>query len=170
MGVCLVSTDVYDLFRRFRHDLFNDLQILSGHIQLGRTTDVLRGDVNAVVERIQDISRIFSCKDNQLALLLWSWQEQAVDQEITISLDIEQLTSPAKSTALATASELVSALLPSILGLEDEEHWVHVRVDHSGPALFINCAAVPAHSYHGLAASTDEDGQLEFCIPLTEQN
>ena len=168
-----LSEDVFALFRRFRHDLFNDLQILSGHMQLGRSTEVLRADLNVVIERIQEVSRLFSCKNDQLALLLWFWQEQARDREVSISFEIDQPSALIDIARLADASDLVTAALDEIVLLDDEEHWLHVRVDGSTPALCLTFPILPkkgvieTYRSDSNITCTETDEQLEYCFPLT---
>lgn len=171
MEVFGLAEDVFTLFRRFRHDLMNELQILSGHMQLGKSTEMLRGDLGAVVERIQEVSRIFSCRDDQLALMLWQWQEQARDREISISFDIDQLQAPIQIGGLTAAAALVRAAWEEIVRLDDEEHWMHVRVDGSTPALrltlpiFPDTVAIRTLCPDQILPSVESD-QQEYCFPL----
>ncbi len=124
-----MQTGGLELFRKFRHDLLNDLQILSGHIQLGRSQEELRRDLQTVVERIQEISYLFSCRSDPLALLFWSWLEQAKGMEVSISFELLQMETEPQERALIEVHDLVMALLPQICQLPEEDHWLHVRME-----------------------------------------
>lgn len=161
--------DVFELLRRFRHDLFNDLQILSGHLQLGRPTETLRSDVSTVIERIQEISRIFSCQDNQLAVLLWSWQEQAHEREISISFAIEPLPAPAAASQLELAAAVGADVFEQLNTLADEERWLHVVIDGEAILLRLTCPELVGRDLaqqYGCQVTMDEDGQLELTLAL----
>jgi hypothetical protein len=165
----LSSADFAALFRRFRHDLFNDLQILSGHIQLGRPSQTLREDVNQVIERIQALSRIFSCKDDDLALLLWNWQERASDREVSISFEVDPLPGPAAAERLVIAEQAFDLLLEQVQKLDDEEGWLGVIVQSEPMVLRLSCSALVQQEPTDLAGFTsepEEDGQLTFVLPL----
>lgn len=167
-----LSADALALFRRFRHDLLNELQIVSGHLQLGRPHDVVRQDVQAVVDRILEISQIFACHDDSLALLLWDWLEQARDLEISVSYDLCELVGSPSDSSLERAADLVSALLPEIVKLDDQERWLHVRLDDLTNELRVTSPLIPVAALRtrvpalcdSMQISVDEE--MEFSISL----
>ncbi|MGI6357795.1 MAG: Spo0B domain-containing protein [Bacillota bacterium] len=131
-----------ELFRRFRHDLLNELQILSGHMQLGRPQDELRRDLQNVVERIQEVSYLFSCRNDQLGLLLWKWLQQARDAEISISFELLPMETNCCRN-LAAADGLVQALLLQIGTLAEQDRWLHVRLEGNQPMLSVIAPQMP---------------------------
>ena len=86
--------DIYLLLRHFRHDLLNDLQLLMGHLQLGRSNDVLYQDASNIVSRIQEVSSIFACNDDSLATSVWYWKSVATVARIRFSQQIEPVQEP----------------------------------------------------------------------------
>lgn len=168
-----MSADVFALFRRFRHDLLNELQIVSGHVQLGRPHEVLRKDVQTVIDRILEVSQIFTCRNDQLALLLWSWLEQARDLEVSVSFDLSSVPSDLPPSSLEHAHRLVSLLLPEIAKIEEPECWLHVRLDPNEPKLRVTTPLIsPARLQAIMPDALDlmqagEDEELEFSMHLS---
>ncbi len=168
-----MSTDAFALFRRFRHDLLNDLQIVSGHVQLRRTHEVLRQDVQAVIDRILEVSQIFTCRNDQLAVALWGWVEQARDRGVSVSLDLCELRGEVSSFCLEFADQLVALLLPEIEKLADEEHWLHLRLDATAPLLQITTPLIPVEALLAAQPGLSEvlqagdDEELQFSIRIS---
>lgn len=168
-----MPTDIFALFRRFRHDLLNDLQIVSGHVQLGRPHQVLRQDVQDVIDRILEVSQIFTCRNNQLALAVWGWVEQARDRGVSVSLDLCEITAEVQSSCLEFADQLLALLLPEIERLADEEHWVHLRLDATASMLQITVPLIPVEALlagqpgASQVLQVGEDEELLFSIQLS---
>ncbi len=122
------NTDVFHLFRRFRHDLLNDLQILGGHLQMNKGKDVLTEDIHTMTKRIQQLSCLFSCGDNQLALSLWALQEKAADYEVQLSIDAEPVGAPVSPEWHQALLEVGSQLIEQLSGLPEQPQVLCLRL------------------------------------------
>jgi hypothetical protein len=137
---------VYELLRSFRHDLLNDLQLLSGHLQLNRSRDVLKADVDNMVGRIQIVSHIFGCRDNRLATLLWKWLLAAQQAEINISFDCQPLQKPVEEEALLTLDHWFGLLLSDVASRPAESQFLHISMSSLPACIILRYPSLPDDS------------------------
>jgi hypothetical protein len=161
------------LFRRWRHDLLNELQILSGHIQLGRSGQELLDDTWRIVENVQSLSRMFACGDESLALRLWACQQQAEQAGLSFSLEVAPLARKPASSALQVFDQLTEQIVQDILLLPDEDRWLHVALDAEQMGLRFICAALPGTAatcrlsrHYGCSVSRNQSDETVIQVSL----
>lgn len=162
--------DFFHLFRRLRHDLLNDIQLLSGHIQLNKPQVVLMQDVQLLTERITSLSRLFACGNERTALAIWSLQERAADMDQPFSWEVEGL------------GESVPLLFPEALHLlgkhllerndelpaESRELELHVPGNNGALATF-RLPKLPADCNDDLASRLSADWQVTISASADEK-
>ncbi len=145
MKQCQPNFNVYQLLRQFRHDLLNDLQLLMGHLQLGRDYDTIRQDVEKVIETIQNVSHIYACGDDELATLIWSWQMAAREQGIDFSYHMTPLSEACADDTLTSLNRLVGLLLNDLSPLQEDRCFLYLYIDDT-PHLILQFSPIPIDS------------------------
>lgn len=136
----LSQPNIYWLLRHFRHDLLNDLQLLLGHLQLGRSHEVIYEDANKMVARIQAVSSLFACGDDELATLLWKWELIAEERGICMQQEIEPLPAPLAQDSLLALERLGSLLLAELSKLDVGKRFLHINISCSNPRFLLKFA------------------------------
>lgn len=129
--------NIYQLLSHFRHDLLNDLQLLLGHLQLGRSQEVIYQDSSKMVARIQAVSSLYACGDDELATQIWHWQLCAEENLISFSQQIEPLHEPPAKKNLLALERLVSSLLVEIALLDDSRRFLHINISSGHPQFLL---------------------------------
>ena len=129
----LVRPDIYQLLRHFRHDLLNDLQ-------LGRSQDVIYDDANKMVARIQAVSSLFACGDNELATLLWYLGLIAEASGICLEAEVEPLPAPLTPHSLLALEQMGNLLLAELSKLDAENRFLYVTISPTSPQLLLEFA------------------------------
>ncbi len=138
--------NIYQLLGCFRHDLLNELQLLLGHIQLGRSRDVICGDVEKMVTYIQAVGSLFACKDDELATLLWSWQRYADQRDIDFQVAIEPLLEPINDEKRHALLRLGNSILTEVSQLGADERFMYISVSPISPQLLLKVAPLAKDS------------------------
>lgn len=146
--------NIYQLLRHFRHDLLNDLQLLLGHIQLGRSSEVIYNDVTKIVANIQAVSSFFACQDDELATLLWHWQRCADLQDIDFQLEIEPLSKPIDENLRVSLQQMGQNILAELSQLSSGQQFIYIRISSVSPRFLLQVSPLSDDSTTlGLAAS-----------------
>lgn len=152
----LSQPNIYWLLRHFRHDLLNDLQLLLGHLQLGRSQEVIYEDASKMVARIQAVSSLFGCGDDELATMLWHWGFIAEQRGICLQQKIEPLPAPLAQDSLLALERLGSLLLAELSKLEAGKPFLHINISHTSPQFLLKFAPLADETPMVLsAAATD---------------
>ncbi len=132
--------NIYQLLRHFRHDLLNDLQLLLGHIQLGRSSEVIYRDVQKVVDQIQTVGSLFACQDDELATLLWQWQRYASLHDIEWRVEVNPLPEPIDEKTRASLQQVGQNILSELSHLESNQRFFYVKVSAASPRFLLKAS------------------------------
>lgn len=169
-----VEEEVFRLFRRFRHDLLNDLQVLGGHVQMNKSREVLIEDIHTMTRRIQQLSQLFSCGDELLAVALWTMLEAATDHEVQLYIEVPRQASPAVLEWSKAVLQAGSAIISSVSSLPEQQRHIKLRLTEPLKATFVLTAntAQTSVSVPGFVVqtdATDEGLQITVSAPRGEE-
>lgn len=121
-----LTHNLYHLMRVFRHDLLNDLQLLMGHLQLGRSGDTIMEDARTMAARIKEISAFYMCGDDMLATHMWHWQTGAAEACIAFSSQVLPAKYGFSASDLRLIDQFIESLITEISALDESSRKLHL--------------------------------------------
>lgn len=147
------SANIYQLLRLFRHDLLNDLQMVLGYLQLGHSPERIYEETSKMVVRIQAVSSLFSCQDDELATLLWHYCVVAQSSGIRFEYRLEPLSAPLDEVTRLTLGQAIGQVIVDLSKVTAKDAFLHININ--GEHCLLRCTPLLTEpNSQSLAASS----------------